>query len=245
LQFIKDLIVATLKLCGSLSKETGHHWQFIDADFPDVIMPYLSSSITSISLAAKVALAPLSLKLDDDTTRLLTVPEIVVNALKSSRSVNVEIVNLPLSQASILWFIKSLLYHQNSASSIISVLPNLLDSVSFVIQQGADCLLEKKAVVDLLWKLVYMGHSSDIISHPDLTAQLLSLTGSQENDPLQRLASCVLWKLYDSDMQGIFYSIGSCICNSYITGARDVQYLFAAKPEGACPRAEGNKCRAS
>ena len=49
-----------------------------------------------------------------------------------------------------------------------------------------------------------MRHSSNIISHPDLVAQLMSLTGPglEESDSLQRMASCVLWKLYDNDQQG-------------------------------------------
>ena len=111
---------------------------------------------------------------------------------------------VPLSQASLLWFIKSLFCHEESASSIISDLPDLLDGVSFILQQGTDFFLEKKAAVDLLWRLIYMRHSSNIISHPDLVAQLMSLTGPglEESDSLQRMASCVLWKLYDNDQQG-------------------------------------------
>lgn len=175
----------------------------MDADFPDIVMPYLCSSLANIALAAKVALAPLSLKLEDDTIGLLRAPKIIVSELKSSLGVTVEILNLPLSQANILWFIKSLLCHDDSASSIISSLPDLLDSISSVIQQGIDFQLEKKAAIDLLWKLVLTGHSSSIICHPDLIAQLVSLTGLQENDSLQRMASCVLWKLNDGDEQGI------------------------------------------
>lgn len=175
----------------------------MDAEFPDIVMPYLCSSLANITLAAKVALAPLSLKLEDDAASLLKAPETIVSELKSSLGVTVEILNLPLSQANILWFIKSLLCHDDSASSIISALPDFLDSISSVIQQGIDFQLEKRAAIDLLWKLVLIGHSSSIVCHPDLIAQLVSLTGLQENDTLQRMASCVLWKLNDGDEQGI------------------------------------------
>ena len=171
----------------------------MDADFPDIVTPYLCSSMANIALAAKVALAPLSPKLDDDKICLVRAPELIISELKSSLGVTVEIFNLSLSQAKMLWFIKLLLCHDDSASSILSALPDLLDSISFVLQQGLDFLLEKKAAVDLLWKLVLMGHLSSIVSHPDLIAQLVSLTGPQENDSLQRMASCVVWKLDDGD----------------------------------------------
>lgn len=174
----------------------------MDTDFPDIVMPYLRSSMANIALAAKVALAPLSLKLDNDNICLIKVPDTILGEFKSSLDITVEILNLSLSQANLLWLVKLLLCHDDSASSIISTLPDLLDGISFVIQQELDFVLEKKAAIDLLWKIVLMGHSSSIVSHPDLIAQLVSLTGLQENDTLQRMAFCVIWKLEDGDEQG-------------------------------------------
>ena len=206
LQFIKDLIVVTLRLAGSLARETRHHWQFMDADFLDVVVPYCCSSMANIEIAAKVALAPLSQKIEDDKFSLLKFPDTIIAKLKSSPGVTIEIFSLPLSQANVLWFLKSLLYHTDFTPFIVNALPDLLDSISFIIQQDANFLLEKKAALDLLWKLIYLGHKTNIISHPDLNAQLLSLTGPQE-ESLQKMASCVLWKLYDNDHEGTYKSV--------------------------------------
>ena len=194
LQFIKKLIVATLQLCGSLTKERGHHWQFKEADFPNIALPYLCSSLNNIALAAKIALVPFFQEIERDKISLSDVPESIVSELKSSQLATVSISNLSVTQVEILWFVKMLLFHKNSPLSITSNLSDVLDGISSVMQQGSDFLLETKAAVDLLWALVYKGWSSNILSHPDLTAQLLSLT-AEEEELLQRMASCVLWKL--------------------------------------------------
>ena len=203
----------------------------MEANFPNAAMPYLCSSLASISLAAKVALAPFSQNLEDesDIINLLRMPESIVSELESSPSITVEIFSLQITQLDILLFVKLLLGHDNS---IISRLSNVLDSISSIVQQGSDFLLEKKAAIDLLWKLVYLGCSLEIISHPDLMAQLLSLTG-QEEESLQRMASCVLWKL-DSDQQGIthaFFNILKSHTPMTYLPIMHAYYLHADMPE--------------
>ena len=174
----------------------------MEADFPDIAMPYLCSSLNNIALAAKIALAPLSQRIEQGNISLLEAPESIVSELKSSPLAT--IFNLSVTQVEILWFVKMLLSHKNSTPLIISNLHDVLDSISSVMQQGPDFLLEKKTAVELLWALVYGGCSSNIKSHPDLTAQLLSLTtDSEEEELLQRMACCVLWKL-DVYQQGTY-----------------------------------------
>ena len=192
----------TLHMVNSLTMATTHHWQFFDADLPNVIAPYCASPLRNISIQAKMAISRLCVEMNRKELLLLEVSDELLSNLSLEEPTNrVDIFNTSLSIIGILNYIKLLTEMPLTLKPIIAQFPKVLQILSCILQWGGDYITEMKLVVSLLWKLAQEGHSSSVFSHSELLAQLVSLTGLSS---LEAITSCVLWKLNDDELQGNF-----------------------------------------
>ena len=192
----------TLHMVSSLTMATTHHWQFFDADLPNVIAPYCASPLRNVLIQAKMAISPLFVEMNDKELVAPEVSDELLSNLSLAEPTNrVDIFNTSLSIVAILKYIKSLTEMPLTSKPIIAQFAKLLEIFSCILQWGGDFITEMKLVVSLLWKLAQEGHSSSVFSHSELLAQLVSLTGLPS---LEGITSCLLWKLNDGELQGNF-----------------------------------------
>lgn len=182
----------------------------METKLPETILLYCDSPLVEVAIAARMCLCPLFCILNPKLMKHMALTgsmasTISLNETEISNS-KVLVQNEFQNLLSLLLYISSLMDRDITASSLIynpELLSVTLRLASNTLQLPEYYELEMETAISFIFKLA-LADKSLLFDEDELVAQLLSLTGSPLSS-LRVMASCVLWKLYDEPLIGMYY----------------------------------------